>query len=310
MPRDLPLVSIVTPTYNAARFLTETIESVLEQDYPNIEYTVVDSCSSDETLGILKRYGSRIRFISSPRQGAASAIHTGLSQAQGTILAWLGADDTYEPGAVQAVVERFRAKPEIDVVYGDACWIDETGVALRAYPTAPFRSSALAMDCFICQPASFFRASAYAQCPLDPSLNVSFDYDLWINMSLRGCRFEYFPRFLANSRMHSDNLTLSRRGEVLEAGMKLLGEHYGYVPVSWIFGYLAYKKDGRDQFFEPLRYSPLTYAASLPFGLSMNRRRPVRYLREWVSTPLRGLSRACFRRLAQTLGHLASGVAG
>ena len=292
---DLPLVSIVTPAYNADRFLADTIESVLQQDYPKIEYTVVASDSNDETHEILSRYRGRVGSISVPRQGPASAIHTGLVQARGSILAWLNADDTYEPGAIRAAVETLLAHPEADVVYGDACWMDEHGALLRPYPTMAFDPSALARDCFICQPASFFRAPAYAACSLDLSLTVSFDYDLWISMALRGCRFQHIPQRMANSRMHRDNLTLSRHGEVLEVSMALLRKYYGYVPVSWVFGYLAYRRDGRDQFFEPLRYSPLTYAASLPFGLRLNRRYALRYLAEWAWTPVRGIRRALLR---------------
>ena len=299
MSRDFPLVSIVTPAHNAGRFLAEAIESVLRQDYPNIEYTVVVSESGDETQEIVSRYRGRLRAISVPRQGPAAAIHTGLSQASGSILAWLNADDIYQTGAVRAAVETLLAHPEADVVYGEARWIDERGAPLQRYPTIAFRPAALARDCFICQPASFFRAPAYAACALDASLTVSFDYDLWIRMALRGCRFEYVSRRLANSRMHRENLTLSRRGEVFDVSMALLRKYYGYVPFSWVFGRLAYRRDGRDQFFEPLRYSPWTYASNLLFGLSLNRSHAVRYFGEWAWAPLRGMLRACWRGLAR-----------
>ncbi len=300
MFHDLPLVSIVTPAHNAARFLPAAIDSVLQQDYPDIEYTVVLSDSNDETQEIISRYRGRVESINVPRLGPASAIHAGLSVARGSILAWLNADDTYEPGAVRVAVETFLAHPEADVVYGDACWMDQHGAVLRPYPTIAFDPSALGRDCFICQPASFFRASAYAARGLDLSFTVSFDYDLWIAMTLRGCRFKHVPVRLANSRMHGDNLTLSRRGEVFEVSMALLGKYYGYVPLSWVFGHLAYRRDGRDQFFDPVRYSPLTYAASLPAGMWLNRRHAFRYLAEWVWTPIRGTWRALLRRQTQT----------
>jgi glycosyltransferase involved in cell wall biosynthesis len=292
MSSGLPLVSIVTPAYNAGRFLADTIESVLGQDYPHIEYTIVETESSDDTRDIIARYRGRVGSILVPRQGPAAAIHAGLSLARGGIMAWLNADDTYQPGAVRAAVEAFLSHPEADVVYGAATWIDQHGAPLRPYPTIRFDPAALRRDCFLCQPACFFRAPAYAACPLDLSLTVSFDYDLWIRMALHGCRFEYISQHLANSRMHRDNLTLSRRGEVFETSMALLEKHYGYVPLSWVFGYMSYRRDGRDQFFDPLRYSPLAYAASLPFGLSLNRSHAFRYLAEWASTPFRGIRRA------------------
>jgi glycosyltransferase involved in cell wall biosynthesis len=284
-----PLVSIVTPTLNAGRYLQESIESVLGQDYPNIEYLAVDSHSTDGTLDILQRYAGRLRTIAAPRQGPAAAIHAGFLESHGSILAWLNADDVYEPSAVRLAVEAFLARPEAGVIYGDASWIDGSGAVIRPYPTGAFDPATLNRDCFICQPASFFRAAAYQECALDPSLPVSFDYDLWIRMAAQRRRFEYVPHRLANSRMHAACLTLSCRKQVFEVTMALLKKHYGYIPLSWVFGYLSFQRDGRDQFFEPLRCSGLTYAASLPAGLSLNRAHSLRYLEDWVSTALRGL---------------------
>src|ERR1051326_7519425 len=109
---DRPLVSVVTPSFNSSRFLEETIQSVLDQDYPKIEYIVVDSYSSDETSRILRRYQSRLTSISAPPRGPAAAIHTGLTRARGEILAWLGSDDTYESGAIRKVVEQFQNNPQ------------------------------------------------------------------------------------------------------------------------------------------------------------------------------------------------------
>jgi glycosyltransferase involved in cell wall biosynthesis len=297
MLSDVPLVSIVTPTFNAGRFLKESIESVLGQDYPNIEYLVVDSHSTDDTQDILRRYAGRLRTIHAERLGPASAIHTGLSQARGSILAWLNADDRYEPGAVRSAVAAFLEQPNADIVYGDAWWIDHNGAVIRPYPTTPFEPKALERCCFISQPAAFFRASAYHECSLDPSLSVSFDYDLWIRLTKSSRRFKYLPQRLASSRMHRECLTLSQRREVFEVTMALLKKHYGYIPLSWIFGYLSYRRDGRDQFFEPLQYRASVFAASLPFGIAANRTEPLRVVRDWASTMGRGV-RQRFARLA------------
>jgi len=286
-----PLVSIVTPTYNAGRFLKESIESVLDQDYPNIEYLVVDSHSTDDTESILNRYSGRLRIIRTLRQGPASAIHTGLSQAQGSIIAWLNADDKYAPQAVRSAVEAFLEQPDADVVYGDADWIDAGGGLIRRYPTIPFDPRVLERDCFISQPASFLRASAYRDCTLDESLPVSFDYDLWIRLARLRRGFQYIPRKLASSRMHRECLTLAQRRQVFEVTMDLLKRHYGYIPLSWIFGYLSYRWDGRDQFFEPLRFSLGVFAASVSLGIAWNPTKPVRVVRDAAVTAARGLRR-------------------
>lgn len=281
-PSALPLVSIITPTYNMAKYLTETIESVLSQDYPNIEYIVVDGASTDGSLDILERYQGRLRYFSEPDRGPSDAAWKGFRQARGEIFAWLNADDTFLPGAVRKGVEYFQAHPETDVVYGEGWWIDESGATIGRYPTLPFDAKVLERDCFICQPASFIRATAYRRCELDPSVNRSFDYDLWIRMAKAGIRFDAIPQYLANSRMHTGAKTIYERDSVFQASMDLLKRHYGYIPLPWIFGYTAYRLDHRDQFFEPLRYNAWKYLASLPVGLWYNRGKPLRFMTEWL----------------------------
>ena len=288
---DPPLVTVVTPLYNMARSLPATVESVLDQDYPAVEYIVVDGGSTDGSLAILEKHRGRLRYTSGPDNCPADAVHKGLAQARGEIVAWLNADDTYEPQAVRCAVEYLIAHPEVDVVYGDGWWIDEHGERLRLYPSIPFDARVLERDCFICQPAAFMRAGAYRRCPIDPTLKASFDYDLWIRMAAAGLRFTYLPRHLANSRMHRGSQTLYARDLVFRASMALLRRHYGYVPFSWVFGYAAYRIDGRDQFFEPLQPSVGKYLLSLPMGLWYNRSRPVRFMGEWIRAPWKAVGR-------------------
>jgi glycosyltransferase involved in cell wall biosynthesis len=289
------LVSVVTPSFNMARYLPETIESVLNQDYPDIEYIVMDGGSTDTTVEILERYKDRLRYFVEKDKGPSDAIERGFQKASGEIFAWLNADDTYLPGAVRIAVDYLLAHPDVDVVYGDGYWVDENGALIRPYPTLPFDPKVLERDCFICQPAAFMRASAYRRCRLDPDVNLSFDYDLWIRMAKQGIRFARIPQYLANSRMHSAAKTLNERDEVFDASMRLLKRHYGYVPFSWVFGYTAYRSDGRDQFFQPLRPSPRKYLASLPLGLRLNPTQRGRFLCEWLAAPLLGLSRRLVR---------------
>jgi glycosyltransferase involved in cell wall biosynthesis len=290
-PSTSPLVSIITPTYNTAKYLAETIESVLAQDYPNIEYIVVDGGSTDGSLEILERYQGRLRYFSEPDRGPSDAAAKGFRQARGEIFAWLNADDAYLPGAVRKGVEYLQAHPETDVVYGEGWWIDESGATIDRYPTLPFDPKTLERDCFICQPASFIRATAYRRCELDPGVSRSFDYDLWIRMAKAGVTFAAIPHYLANSRMHTGAKTIYERDSVFQASMDLLKRHYGYIPLPWIFGYTAYRLDHRDQFFEPLRYNAWKYLASLPVGLWYNRRKPLRFMTEWLVKGGRELAR-------------------
>jgi glycosyltransferase involved in cell wall biosynthesis len=274
---DFPLVSIVTPCFNAARFIEETIESVLAQDYPNIEYIVMDGGSTDGTVEILKRYAGRIRYVSEPDGGAADAINKGFARTHGEIFTYVNADDVLLPGAVATAVERFEG----DVVYGDAAWIDESGARLRAYPVRDFDAALLARECFICQPASFIRREAFEHSGgMDPTLQLTFDYELWMRLA-KTCKFRRIPGELALSRMHRDNKSLGQRGPLFRETFAILQRHYGYVPFQWIYAYLCYRGDGRDQFFEPFRPSMLRYLESLPMGVWINRGRLTRYVAEW-----------------------------
>lgn len=288
-----PPVTIVTPSYNMARFLPQTIESVLSQDYPSIEYLVVDGGSTDGSLGILERYQreGRLRYVVGKDKGPSDATARGFRETGGDILAWLNADDTFLPGAVGAAVDYLLAHPEIDVVYGEGYWIDEEGARIGRYPTLSFDAKVLERDCFICQPAAFMRASAYRRCGLDANVNQSFDYDLWIRMAKARVRFAAIPEYLANSRLHRGAKTIYEREEVFRASMALLKRHYGYVPFPWVFGYVAYRSDKRDQVFQPLKPSLGKYLTSLPLGLHMNPGKRLRFFAEWSAAPFAGIRR-------------------
>lgn len=280
----LPLVSVVTPSLNSERFIARTVESVLGQDYPNIEYIVVDGGSTDGTLAILDQYRNRLQYASGSDGGVAGAINKGFAQSRGSILGWLSSDDTYLPGAISRAVGRLLDAPEAAVVYGEGVWIDEHDNVLSRYPIeTPFRPSMLERECSICQPASLMRREAFERVGcLDTSVRFAFDYDLWIRLS-RQYSFTAAPECLAASRMHRGTITLGQRKPVLEENIRLLRRHFGYVPVNWIYGYLSFLRDGRDQFFSPLRKSPLVYLGALAVGTYYNSRHPWRYWNEWFS---------------------------
>ena len=279
-----PFVSVITPARNAAEFLEETIRSVLAQDYPHLEYLVMDGGSTDGTLEILERYRGRLQFVSAADGGAADAINRGFRKARGEILAWLGADDLYLPGAIAAAVAALTEDPAAAAVYGEGEWIDETGRSLGRYPTvAPFDADMFRRECSICQPACFLRREAVeAVGGLDDSLQSAFDYDLWIRLSRR-YPFRAIPQLLAQSRMHSRNKSLGQKRRMFEECIALLGRHYGYVPLSWVYSYASFLKYGGDQFFTPMRPSPAVYLRSLEMGSRYNARHLARYWKEWLA---------------------------
>lgn len=266
-----------------ARYLPEAIESVLGQDYPNIEYIVRDGGSTDGTVALLEQYRDRLRYVSTPDGGTAAAIRAGFAEARGEIFAYLNADDRYLPGAVRAAVDVLAAMPEAAAVYGEGEWIDEAGKSLGLYPTQDFDAARFATECYLCQPAAFFRRTAYeAIGGFDASLKYTYDYDFWIRLS-RQFTMARMPgrQCLASSRMHRETKTLGARRAVFEENFQLLQREFGYVPFSWVYSYTCYRADGRDQFFEPLAPSMGKYAASLPVGLRYNWRHPLRYVRDW-----------------------------
>ncbi len=278
-----PLVTIATACLNAERFIEQTILSVLEQDYPRLEYIVMDGGSTDGTVGILKKYEAKLRWRSGPDKGAADAINKGFALGSGAIFGFLNADDLYVPGAVSAAVRRLREHPEDAAVYGDAWWIDQAGGRIGCYPVRDFDPAALERECFICQPASFFKRSAFENVGgLDPGLQLAFDYDFWLRLA-RTHRLRRIPDTLAESRMHRANKTLGQRKAVFRETFKVLKRNCRYVPFPWIYSYLCYRADARDQFFEPLQPSILRYAESLPAGLWLNPGAMGAYVKEWSS---------------------------
>jgi glycosyltransferase involved in cell wall biosynthesis len=204
MSNSLPLVSIVTPSYNQARFLETTIRSVLDQDYPNLEYIIVDGGSTDGSQEIIERYSNRLAWwISERDQGQTDAINKGFARAQGEVLAWLNSDDTYQPEAISEAVAYLQEHPTVGMVYGDANLIDETGQVIGKFPARQTDYSRLKRGyVHIPQQASFFRSRLWHQVgPLDPTFYFAMDYDLWVRIS-RLAPLEYVPRLWANFRLH------------------------------------------------------------------------------------------------------------
>ena len=210
LPTDeLPRVSLITPSYNPGPHLLAAIESVLGQDYPNIEYFVMDGGSTDGTVELLQGLGKGVRWISERDSGQADAIARGFEQTTGTILGWLNADDELNPGAVRAVVEAFRVHPEAALVYGNADFIDANGRTIGPCTVVePYcRHRLLHYGDYIIQPAAFFSRQAYESVGgLDRSLHWAMDWDLWIRLAER-YDVVYIQKKLASYRWLGSNKT-------------------------------------------------------------------------------------------------------
>ncbi|HJR79475.1 MAG TPA: glycosyltransferase family 2 protein [Anaerolineales bacterium] len=207
---SLPLVSIVTPSFNQARYLEATIQSVLSQDYPRIEYIIVDGGSNDGTVDLIKKYESKLSWwVSEEDQGQTDAINKGFAQARGEILAWINSDDTYEPGAVSAAVRYLREHPEAGMVYGDCNFINEHGGVIGKFGSAQTSYRLLRRGyAHIPQQTMFFRADLWRKVgPLDPTFYFAMDYDLWTRIAARS-EIKYVPQTWANFRLHTSGKTI------------------------------------------------------------------------------------------------------
>jgi glycosyltransferase involved in cell wall biosynthesis len=247
-----PHVSIVTPSCNQGEFLAETIESVISQagDF-SIDYIIVDGWSTDNSVDIIKRYesmlqqrdwpincqGINFRWLSEKDKGQTDALAKGFRMAEGKIFAWLNSDDTYLPGALQAVADHFRASHETALLYGDAHYCDTKGTVIGRYRTETFDFNKLAWFNFICQPSTFFRKDAFeAVGGLDQTLQFAMDYDLWIRI---GRRFpcHYLPQFFSSYRLHETSKTV--RDETLfensEESLRVATKHYGWAPLTRVY---------------------------------------------------------------------------
>jgi glycosyltransferase involved in cell wall biosynthesis len=235
-----PLVSIVTPSFNQAPYLEAAIRSVLEQDYPDIEYIVVDGGSSDGSLEVIRRYADRLAWwVSEADNGQTDALNKGFARAKGEILAWLNSDDTYQPGAVAEAVAFLRGRPEVGLVYGDANFIDENGELIGRFPAAQTDYRRLRRGyVHIPQQAAFFRADMWRKVgPLDPSFYFAMDYDLWVRIAALA-PVQYTPRTWANFRLHTQGKTIAADDrcwpEMLRVHYRDGGSWLGILPAKYL----------------------------------------------------------------------------
>lgn len=207
---ELPLVSIITPSYNQGQFLAQTIESVFSQDYPRLEYIIVDGGSTDDSVKVIQQYADRLAWWVSERdKGHADALNKGFARASGEILAWINSDDTYQPGAIREAVDFLLGHPKSSMVYSDANLIDEAGKFLGRFPARQTDYARMLNGyVHIPQATTFFWARLWKQiAPLDLSLKYAFDYDLWMRLA-KIDPVVYVPRTWANFRLHEAGKTV------------------------------------------------------------------------------------------------------
>lgn len=214
----LPRITVVVPSFNQGRFIEQTLRSVLDQNYPDLELMVMDGGSTDETLDVIRKYESRLAcWVSEKDCGQTDAINKGFRRATGEILTWLNSDDLQEPGALQAVAEAF-ASGVADVVYGDYTLVTSDGRRFMEKKEIPFSFFLLLYGVnFIGQPSAFIRRSVLDRFGyLDESLQFMMDYEYWLRLAAGGARFKHIRRMLSLYRYHQTSKTVALESKQVE----------------------------------------------------------------------------------------------
>jgi glycosyltransferase involved in cell wall biosynthesis len=241
MPQGrLPLVSIITPSYNQAKYISRTIRSVETQDYQNIEHIVIDGGSKDGTVEILKKH-PKLSWVSEKDSGQSNAINKGFRMARGEIVAWLNSDDTYEQGAVSAAAEYLSAHPEVAMIYSRVNIIDENDREIGEHFILPY-SNFIQVNIANCVPqqGAFFRKSALKKAGLvDERLHYVMDHELWIRIGKIG-RIAKIPGVWSNFRIVAGTKTSENYDKFFDEMILVCGKHGGF-PLLWVMKKYARK---------------------------------------------------------------------
>lgn len=227
-------ITIITPSLNQGQFIEATIRSVLSQEYPNLEYIVMDGGSTDNTLDILRSCSDRVRWVSEKDSGQTNAINKGLHMSSGEIVAYLNADDLLLPGALRKAAKTFTDHPETMWVTGKCLIIDENDQEVRRLITAyknlflrMHNQSLLLITDYISQPATFWRADAFRELgPLNESLHYAMDYEYWLRLNAK-YPLLVIPEYLAAFRIHSQskNVNAGHRDVYIDEERTIITHH-------------------------------------------------------------------------------------
>lgn len=217
------LVSIVTPSFNQARYVETTIQSVLSQNYPRIEYIVIDGVSTDGSVEIIKKYENHLAYwISERDNGQADAINKGLARANGEIVAWLNSDDYYLPNAISSAVKVFEGIPGLAMVYGDMLAVNDQGQTINTLKYKQLSLEDLLCFQIIGQPAVFFRRDAFEKVGgLDSTFHFLLDHHFWIRLTSQG-KILHVPQRWAAARYHAEAKNRAKAAEFGREAFRIL----------------------------------------------------------------------------------------
>lgn len=248
---EWPKISIITPSFNQGQFIEETIRSVLLQNYPNLEYIIIDGGSTDSTLDVIQKYDDYITlWVSESDNGQSNAINKGFLKSTGDVITWMNSDDIYFPDALNVAGHVFGSNPTVGMIYGDCCLFNEITNTVSLKMPGNFDLGHLIQENFIPQPSVFMNRNLFSdQIFLDESLHYAMDYELWLRIALQSS-IRYYPRTFAQFRYHPAAKSIANAKKfngdivlILERLIRnpLLEEKYKKVIVSHLFWDLGIK---------------------------------------------------------------------
>lgn len=207
---SMPKFSIVTPSFNQVEYIEATIQSVLSQDYPKLEYVIKDGSSTDGSISRIEKYRKNLKWLEScSDSGQANAINLGFSHTKGEIMAYINSDDLYLPGTIHYVARFFTENPDIDVVFGHRIIIDETGDEIGRWIVPPYNKKVLCFCDYIPQETLFWRKRIWQKVGgfIDESYKYALDWELLLRFQKADAKFQRLPRFLGAFRVHKHQKT-------------------------------------------------------------------------------------------------------
>jgi glycosyltransferase involved in cell wall biosynthesis len=241
--KNQPKISVITPSYNQGEYIEYTIKSVLNQEYPNLEYIIIDGGSSDNTLDIIKKYEKNISYwVSEKDNGQTHAINKGLKKATGEIIGWINSDDVYLNNCLYEAVEYFNQNPTIDIIFSDYIYIDADDKIIKRRKEIPFNYDIYLWtgDCYHANCAGFFKKSIFDKIGyLDETLHYGMDFEFYLRAGKAGIKIGHKRGYWGAYRLHSKSKSMSAVKNMKKEGVLIVSK---YLPHNTSFFTLQYKK--------------------------------------------------------------------
>ena len=259
MNQNLPKISVITPSYNQGIYIEETIQSVLNQNYPNLEYIIIDGGSNDSTVEVIKKYESKIDFwVCEKDKGQADAINRGFAKATGDILCWLNSDDYFFPETLKYVASQLNIKKK-EILFGEVDHIFEPDKAVKhSNVKNKFDNYNLELYDFIIQPGSFWTKKVWESTGVvDEKLHFVFDWEWFLRAKKNNTEFKYSNKVMSMYRVHDAHKT-SNGGEKRQKEIEYILKKYSGDKILKAFIFMRDERSKVDETLQSVKKNKLT----------------------------------------------------